>query len=633
MKKIFILIIAALGLTVSSCNFLDVVPAGKVTEADLFKTHVQADKFAASLYWYQPDRYATQGSIDIASGGDMVSSYYGSVYYFKWKSWVYDNLESPSNTYYAFWSQSAKQYPGGYTSKAVWTGVRNAYMLLENAQSVADATEEEKNRWMGEGYFIIAYLHQTLLEYYGPIPLVKEMADLNSADMTPRSPYVECVQFISDMYDEAAKYLPRTQPANYYGRATKATALAYKARAWMYAASPLVNGNSEWYAGFNNPDGTPLIPQTYNKELWKTAMDASEAAIVEAEGAGYGLYSVSNEVTAEAGYANFRASCVGPEGSTKSFNVKEHLFSLNGNHSYNCKNFGPRYKYVDKYTGGKVQYYRDGWRGYFVPTLDCVRSFLTENGLPWDVDPVTKNLDEFAVPAGEETCNLHLHRDPRFYATVGYDRGEYDIDGTTIVLNCRFGETSQNDMSTANEYQSATGYYTKKWVKKGDNFNYDANSFTNNSYSFPYMRVAELYLNYAEAEASYSGSLSSKGLGYLNKVRNRSGIQNFEKAWALVGGTPTGDVLLKAIRQERLAEFALEGRWFHDLRRWKAAGKILGKTPTGLNIAGATAAEFYKETPIIENQTRTYTVPKNIWLAVPQDQININSNLVQNPGY
>jgi hypothetical protein len=52
-----------------------------------------------------------------------------------------------------------------------------------------------------------------------------------------------------------------------------------------------------------------------------------------------------------------------------------------------------------------------------------------------------------------------------------------------------------------------------------------------------------------------------------------------------------------------------------------------------LNIAGATAAEFYKETPIIENQTRTYTVPKNIWLAVPQDQININSNLVQNPGY
>jgi hypothetical protein len=59
MKKIFILIIAALGLTVSTCNFLDVVPAGKVTEADLFKTHVQADKFAASLYWYQPDRYAT----------------------------------------------------------------------------------------------------------------------------------------------------------------------------------------------------------------------------------------------------------------------------------------------------------------------------------------------------------------------------------------------------------------------------------------------------------------------------------------------------------------------------------------------------------------------------------------------
>lgn len=145
MKKILLSLTAA-GLLLASCDFLDVVPAGKATEQDLFKTHIQADNFAASLYTYMPERYHLQGSPEFAAGGDLVTSFYGSVRYFKWKSWIYDNLESPSNTYYAFWSQSAAKYPDGVQMSYPWKGIRNAYLMLENADKVGDATPEEISR-------------------------------------------------------------------------------------------------------------------------------------------------------------------------------------------------------------------------------------------------------------------------------------------------------------------------------------------------------------------------------------------------------------------------------------------------------------------------------------------------------
>ena len=126
-------------------------------------------------------------------------------------------------------------------------------------------------------------MHQTLLEYYGPIVIVDHLIGLQEEINWERKPYLECVQFISDMYDEAAKYLPAKHASNFVGRATKTSALALKSRVWMQAASPMVNGNSEWYGDFKNSDGTHLMPQTYDKELWKKALDAAEEAIQQGE--------------------------------------------------------------------------------------------------------------------------------------------------------------------------------------------------------------------------------------------------------------------------------------------------------------------------------------------------------------
>lgn len=136
-----------------------------------------------------------------------------------------------------------------------------------------------------------------------------------------------------------------------------------------------------------------------------------------------------------------------------------------------------------------------------------------------------------------------------------------------------------------------------------------------------------------EAYVQYYGKIDGEALTYINKVRNRAGLPDFEDSWALVGGLPTGKTLLDAVLRERLSEFAFEGRWFYDLRRYKVVQNILQNRPRSWNIAGKTAEDYYKITEAYETDSRTFTAPKNYWLAIPQEQLTINGNLVQNPGY
>ena len=99
----------------------------------------------------------------------------------------------------------------------------------------------------------MGYYHQCLLEYYGPIVLVKKFIPIDAPEseiLTPRTPYDECVKYIAECYDRAAGLLPDVVGESELGLPTKMAALSYKARLLLYAASPLVNGNPD-YIGFN----------------------------------------------------------------------------------------------------------------------------------------------------------------------------------------------------------------------------------------------------------------------------------------------------------------------------------------------------------------------------------------------
>lgn len=624
-----ILITLSFLLLLTSCEYLDVVPEGKATQDDIWKTTQQAEKYRYYMRTYMPNLIGYDWSPDQFAGDDMITGGVGTTYWFSSKSLIYGE-ENANVTYFGRW---APYSTSGGTNYDIYRGIRYAFYLLDNVYKVPDISPENAVRYAGEAWYLIGYYHQLLLEYYGPIILVKRYIPNDAPDseiFVPRSPYDECVKYIAECYDKAAKLLPETVIDTELGLPTRMSALSYKARLLLYAASPLVNGNSD-YVGFDNHDGTPLMNTTYDPEKWKKAMEAAAEAI-----------SVAEKFNSELGRQNFMlytsadSSLPNDERGRRNYRdafTKEHW---NGLEFIEAKGDRGGCQTLQQLMGPRpiANNMSLGWKTTSVPTMEAVEMYYTKNGLPWEDDPETKDIDPYAYNAEAGTVNLHLYKEPRFYASVGYDRGTYEIDGKEITLYLRGGELHGSTLKETDEYQSCTGYLCQKWIPKASTYSIPSNSFSFYYYAYPYLRLPELYLSYAEADFEYNGSLSTQSLEYINLVRKRCGLPTFQASWALAGGIPTGQKLRKVLHQERSIEFLFEGRRFHDLRRWKEAPEVMNKQPRSWNRDGKTAEEFYQ---VIEanqgGRVRIFESPKSYWMAVPMSEINKNPNLVQNPGY
>ena len=624
-----ILITLSFLLLLTSCEYLDVVPEGKATQDDIWKTTQQAEKYRYYMRTYMPNLIGYDWSPDQFAGDDMITGGVGTTYWFSSKSLIYGE-ENANVTYFGRW---APYSTSGGTNYDIYRGIRYAFYLLDNVYKVPAISPENAARYAGEAWYLIGYYHQLLLEYSGPIILVKRYIPNDAPDseiFVPRSPYDECVKYIAECYDKAAELLPETVIDTELGLPTRMSALSYKARLLLYAASPLVNGNSD-YVGFDNHDGTPLMNTTYDPEKWEKAMEAAAEAI-----------SVAEKFNSELGRKNFMlytsadSSLPNDERGRRNYRdafTKEHW---NGLEFIEAKGDRGGCQTLQQLMGPRpiANNMSLGWKTTSVPTMEAVEMYYTKNGLPWEDDPETKDIDPYAYNAEAGTVNLHLYKEPRFYASVGYDRGTYEIDGKEITLYLRGGELHGSTLKETDEYQSCTGYLCQKWIPKASTYSIPSNSFSFYYYAYPYLRLPELYLSYAEADFEYNGSLSTQSLEYINLVRKRCGLPTFQASWALAGGIPTGQKLRKVLHQERSIEFLFEGRRFHDLRRWKEAPEVMNKQPRSWNRDGKTAEEFYQ---VIEanqgGRVRIFESPKSYWMAVPMSEINKNPNLVQNPGY
>ncbi len=119
---------------------------------------------------------------------------------------------------------------------------------------------------------MIAYYHFLSLRSYGPTMIIREALsqDMPIEQFPERSTYDEVVQFINDKLDEAIPNLPDKQLDADFGRASRLIALGLKSRMYLYAASPLFNGNSKMYSNFRSPvDGRHLISQEYSIDKWQ----------------------------------------------------------------------------------------------------------------------------------------------------------------------------------------------------------------------------------------------------------------------------------------------------------------------------------------------------------------------------
>ena len=572
MKKIAMAL--ALLLSAASCDFLDVVPEGSPTQDDIYKTQAQAEKMLFMVYGKCPDLFHAQAMPDLSGGDDLISSYYGSVRYFSWKSLVYaTSQESPTNTYFNMWGTTSGLPTGNY-SYNIYEGIRYAYNFLNNIGSVPDISEANLRYWSGEAHFLIAHLHQILLEYYGPIVLAREEIDLNapaSSVNVPRSTYDECVNFIEEEFRKAADMLPDYWGPIAYGRAIKATALAYRARLLLYSARKLFNGN-ELYKGIVNKNGDHLFPTQYDEKKWELAAQAAKDVM------NLNLYSLVGADGTDP-YASFNTlfTSVGSgTGATEKiytriasgyqWRVVTTPPSVGGT-AYG--GYGVTQKQVDAFAMANGRYpitgYTDGDQAR--PIIDPDAGY-SESGFSKFKHPIYG--DEL------ETFKMYQNREPRFYVNVFWS-GMTWHGANKKTANVQFYFNGNSGPGKSHNYPP-TGYLAHKFT----NPSIDTSTGNWGYLDFPVFRYAEILLNYVEALNEYDPSNADITL-YLNMIRKRAGVPDIEEVYPDAVGDQTR--MRELIRRERQVELCFENLRYFDTRTWMTAETDNNMPVYGMNIA------------------------------------------------
>ena len=600
MKKNYIIFIALLILMgITSCDYLDVVPDERPTEEDAFKDKYAAERYLYSCYAFIPNERHT---IVIRRHGEIINSTTNDA-----SDILLGNITSASIGNFHFWSR-------------MYGAFRRCYTFLDNVDGVPRLEEETKLVYKAETQFLLAYYGFYLLKSYGPFIIPEGVFDYNMpSDAYPkRAKFDDCVQWILDRLDEAYPNLLNQQPVSAQGRATKVIADALRSRVLLYAASPLFNGNKAFFQNtlLDPETREPLMPLEYDENKWKKALDASETAIKNALGAGFELYK-GEKRSSDLPYPEDQTEYALRMTFVDRENKEVILWDARKENYYGLQNeCTPR----DPSIGDP------SWNDNS-PTLESVEMFYTENGLPIDEDPsYFPKGDWFKLGEydGEPTSNLHLKREPRFYAWIAFHNGWYEMqrnDQSRIRVKLR--KEDEQGVGNRTRNFSKSGYLTKKGV--GIDYS-TRNGLTN--YPWPLIRLAELYLNAAEA-AIEVGELE-KGINYLNEVRRRAGIPDVEDSWRGVA-TLNQEKLREIVHQERCIELSFESHRRWDLNRWLESEAAMNHNPHGLNIYGEDDESFSQ--PVEVSVRWGFTSPANYLLPIESRELNKNSRLVQNPGY
>ena len=622
----------------ASCNsFLDIVPDNVPVIDHAFTNAMEAEKYLFTCYSYLPGSGEPSGNIGMTAGDEIWLNMPNHVAAPAW-DYIAKGVRSADKSQPDFWKGSDYTY-------ALFVGIRDCNTFLENIEDmskVADLTADKRARWIAEAKFLKAYYHYYLLRMYGPIPIVDRNLPVSASPeevQVKRQPFDDCVKYIVDLLDECNPDLPAviTNRQSELGRITKPINRAVKARVLLLAASPLFNGNSD-LANFRDNDGLPLFASEEDSGKWAQAADAAREAIESAENAGHDLYYFDD--------APFEIS----ETTKTQLSVRQAV----------CDRWND--EVVWGRSGGRgragatlqnacmpmldASMNINAVRGCMAPTLQVVEEFYTRNGVPIEEDKTLDftEINELRTATAEErynfqegytTARINFDRENRFYADIGFDGGKWimeyhpsrsDVD--TYVLQAKVGQLGYGQVQGAT---SSTGYFTKKLVHWESGFGNTTAGVV--EYAWPEIRLAEIYLMYAEALNEAEGPVADVHL-YLNKVRSRAGLESVEASWRKYSTNPTKpdtkEGMREIIRRERLIELALEGHRYWDLLRWKLATDYFNQPITGWDVSQSDAEAYYQVKTIYN---RTFVAPRDYFNPIPNSEMNVNGNLVQNPGW
>lgn len=630
MKKTIILF--SLIFSLNACNYLDVVPDNVATIDNAFTMRSMAERYLFTCYSYIPEHAGPYQGDPALNGGDEIWYY----------SYIFTDAnpaafrialgeQNITNPYLNFWD-------GTQYGSPLFRALRDCNIFLENINTVPDMTEVEKRRWSAEVKFLKAYYHFWLLRCYGPIPLIKENLPISATPeevRVTRRPVDECVAYIAELLDEAADDLPDiiAYELEELGRATKPMAKAVKAQLLVMAASPLFNGNPD-YAQIRNHDGEQLFSLEFDAQKWVLATDACKEAIDLAHDAGHALY-----------YFNPSLS-VHPisEATRIELNIRNSV-TERWNPEIIWGNPNSRALQIQQRSQPRVfsdAAHQSATDGRYAATLKMAELYHSKNGVPINEDVqydytnrfdlrLATDDDRLYIQPGKETAVLHFDREPRFYASLGFDTGRWYGQGKYEDTDNFYIAAKAQEVAGIHAVKfSVTGYWPKKLV------NYlnvaSPNGYSVQQYPWPVIRLANLYLLYAEA-LNEADAAEDDILYWVDQVRQRAGLNPVKQSWTNFSRQPSKPTTKTGrrdiIHTELLIELAFEGQRFWDLRRWKKAESELNKPIMGWNIEGTTAQDYYR-TRILWNQT--FTKRDYLW-PLRESTLLENNALVQNYGW
>ncbi len=657
MKNILKIIIALLFIGMVSCDYLDVVPNDTPTLDHAFSNRAVAERFLRTCYSHLPDVmdpffypgwYTSHHELTLLDGR-AVRSAAGQIAY---------GRQNTNNPYQNYFSGGGQTYGG----TNLYVAIRDCNIFLNNIHIPHDIMEEERTRWIAEVKFLKAFYHYFLMTLYGPIPIADEEVPLSASPeelQVYREPVDVVVDYIVDLLDEATEELPLMlpDPQTELGRATQVIAKSLKAKTLAWAASPLFNGNSDYKNWIDNR-GLQLIPDSYDPAKWERAATAIREAIDAAHEGGLQLYTF-NKFTGGPQTFNMNDTLVQmmtirkaiTEEPDRNTGVIWSSQDISARGKGNSTNLG--YNLIGDLLLGLFPYMypedQPSLPNYNCASWHMIELYYSNNGVPIEEDKDYNYSGRFNVrratpgdnhqsyiATGETTAEIHFNREPRFYAGLCFDRGFVEL--STSATPGSGGASFTPFMRWRNREVNSTGQYSPKKIlafetsaSQGDN----NKRYTPHHYHFPLIRLADLYLLYAEALNEVKDQPDEEVYYWIDQVRENVGLKGVVESWenaSIIPDKPLNKVGMRdIIRKERLIELAFEAQHFWDMRRWKIADQYWSLPLVKWSNKESDPEAFY--VPLVTAGTSRQVTFRDYLSPIPFSAIRTNPNLVQTYGW
>lgn len=653
MKSIKYLLILFSSIVIGCSDFLDKQPDDMKTDEMIWKSRTETEAYLYNVYSQMqlPDLHQNAPWLGCSDECDLTWNVYPT-YNINLGNW------NPTTN---FWNR----WPSYYKA------IRASFIFENNVDKCPELSDKLKTQYKAEVKFLRGYYYWEILRQYGPAILIKEQLP-NGYDWNhfPRSSFDECVEYIIQMMDEAYPNLPLNwkNDRQWLGKPDQTACMALKADLLLLAASEQWNGNP-YYKDFKNIDGTLLANPVYDQNKWKRAAEANYEVIKLAE---------TNTLAGIRLYKN-------TESGDDIFNPYKSVRDI------------PLVKWNCEVLFGRLRFDQNAWEvhcspgtynlGGVAPTQRIVDAFYMKNGR--DIyDPLSGYVEDgFATTPGDNwnprnlnttddrvemirdirkgdawghwvgDWNMYANREPRFYASILYNRRIVPQFAEDAAKRDYFSSPSQKNGyarielyyggfsrgSGASTFYPRTGYLVLKNCDPQSNMCQGDRVYVNVQRQWTYIRYAAILLNYIEALNEYDPS-NTDIKKYWDMIRERAGIPSIFDAYPEIKGNK--DKQREYILRERQVELCFEtDRYFTSRRRWLAntpddntpqrkwgeGGKMWGMDINAGNAStnNFSFTGFYRRVAFEE---RVFSEKMSLF-PIMQAELDKNDLLVQNPGW